>query len=111
MDRAALERLEDEALAPAELAIVREWCRAMWLSPDSWPDQPPLVGILDLALHRVVNRYLEEGRARSETHAIQLVAGRYGLNPETIRKRWQRYRNSRLKNSGQNVPHDTYQAA
>lgn len=93
MDRAVVERIEGE-LTPGELAIVREWCSRMWADAETWPEYAPLSPLVDLAVSRCCDRLRQTGAARSDTHALQLAAPRFGLDPETLRKRWQRYRNA-----------------
>lgn len=90
MEPAHRERLE--ARLVDELPVVREYCRAFGHPVHSWPDHPGLQCFVDLALRRAVDDALSGLRARSETHALQLVAPRMGQNPRTVRSRWYRYR-------------------
>lgn len=79
-------------LLPAELESIAEWCRAGLIPVERWPDQPELRAFIDLALRRLMGLMRRTGRARSNTRALELAAGRFGLNPDTTRRRWERRR-------------------
>lgn len=85
------ERIEAHLL-PAELESIREWCRAGMIPAERWPDQPELRGFVDLATRRLMVLMKRTGRARSDTAALALAAGRFGLNPDATRRRWERRR-------------------
>lgn len=79
-------------LLPAELETVAEWCRAGLIPVERWPDQPELRAFIDLALRRLMGLMRRTGRARSDAAALALAAGRFGLNPDATRRRWERRR-------------------
>lgn len=89
------ERIEAH-LHPVELEIIREWCEAGMIRLDRWPEQPEMRGFVDLATRRLMAMMRRTGRAGSETRALELASSRFGLNPDTIRRRWERRRTATL---------------
>jgi hypothetical protein len=106
----AAERARLEAWIPIEMAAIRDLCRALAVPLDSWPSHPALSSFVDLAVRRCCDDLLVSLRARSETHALQLAAPRFGLNPDSVRRRWQRYRKA-AQEMRQSVPHKPRRAA
>lgn len=102
MDPRHLEQIE--AWIPAEMPGVHDLCRVYQVPREWWPDHPALQGFVDLALGRCVTELLVSLRARSETHALQLAAPRFGLKPDSVRRRWLRHR-KRRNELRQGVPH------
>lgn len=90
MDAEIRERIE--VWLEDEMPTVREYCRSFRVAVDAWPEQAELAVFVDLALRRHVDDLLVTLRARSEWHALRLVAPRFGLNPDTVRRRWLRHR-------------------
>lgn len=90
-----LDRIEAH-LRPAELEAISEWCQEALIRVEVWPEQPELRGFVDLALRRLMGLMRRTGRARSDTKALELAAGRFGLNPDSTRKRWERRRKATL---------------
>jgi hypothetical protein len=95
---------------PDEMSAVRDLCRALAVPLASWPDHPALSSFVDLAVRRCVDDLIVSLRARSETHALQLAAPRFGLNPDSVRRRWQRYRKA-AQEMRHFVPHEPRRAA
>ena len=87
----ALDRERIEAfLHGDEISSLTEWCRRRDVPLATWPRQPAARGWLELAIGRAVDRALATGLARSTTAAMQFVCGRFGLDGDSVRRRWER---------------------
>jgi hypothetical protein len=84
-----LERIEGQ-LKDHELASLEEWCRLRCVRRDRWPLHRGAYGWLDLAVGRAALAAQRTGRARSRSAALKFVGADFGLNGDSIRKRWER---------------------
>lgn len=83
------------------LPVLREWCALRAIPFADWPRYPAAHPFVELATSRAVRLALRQGRARSWTHAMQLVCGDFGIRAEAVLRRLQRAR----KEKRQSVAH------
>jgi diketogulonate reductase-like aldo/keto reductase len=86
-----LHRLERH-LHVDEMESVREWCRRQGVPVESWAEQAGTIGWQDLAIGRAVDEALRTGRARSYSAALRFVGADFGMDGDSIRRRWGRRR-------------------
>jgi hypothetical protein len=73
-----------------ERKAVAEWCELRGIPVDAWPQHSGALGWLDLAIGRAVKKARKTGRATSRKRAMLLVCGDFGLDGESVRRRWAR---------------------
>lgn len=98
----SLDRERIEAFLEREMDSIVAWCRYRLIPRDAWPQEPAARGWLDLAIGRAADLALTTGRAHSHTAALRLVCGAFGLDGDSIARRWRRGR-ARRKENGRNV--------
>jgi hypothetical protein len=91
MRRSDLDRGRLEAfLHGGELASISEWCRRRGVALDSWPQHSATLCWQDLAVGRACDLAITQGRARTHTRALAIVCGRFGLDGDSVARRWRR---------------------
>ena len=89
--RRDLDRARIEArLHLAERHSIAEWCRHRGIPLDVWPQHTAALGWIDLAIGRAVEEALRTGRARSRSKALIFACADFGLDGDSVRKRWER---------------------
>lgn len=80
-------------LTADELQAVREWVRRSGLPRGTaWTGEVPCLMLVENAIGRYCERLQMTRRARSLTHARQLAAGHFGIEPDTIGRNARRRR-------------------
>jgi len=100
MRRSDLDRARIEAhLHIDEIVSIEEWAKRRGIPIECWPQQQAARGWLDLAVGRAVDRALSTGRARSRSAAFRFVCGDFGLDGDSVRRRWEKGRVTTSGNS------------
>jgi hypothetical protein len=93
MRRSDLDRARIEAnLHTDEIMSIEEWAKCRAIPIECWPLQRAARGWLELAIGRAVDRALSTGQARSHSAALRIVCGAFGLDGDSVRRRWERHR-------------------